>query len=759
MPYWEYTWSNVSLLIQSDKEEGVTTFGDSAGKQSLDYSGGTNNVKHTNEVRTPFGGSSIKFSGGVSGADDNYLRIANPNDGNLGFGGTHICIEFFVKTSLTPDTSEGAIIVQKREDDQDLYPYFEIKMTQQGLIHVEFFDGGQGGNTISSTSTTLVNDDKWHYVVAELTRTNVGSSGVNLSLYLDGSFEGGIHNNASFGTNSFDGSLVIGDDQISTGSNARDDFEGYINGFRITSHNRYNSTFDLTDVISGPLPEDSTDTHWSDVKVLIQSDRQSDGTFPTDSSSNAYTIERPSNGPIVTEEAADPFRVGYNHPDQLINSINLNTDADWNKVVLACPFNTNFDDKSNSGHTLTAGSSASGGNATTVITEKKFGLGSLYLDGDDWVDVAASTHSDFHFGTGDFTIEAWIKTSTLSPQVIIAKTNANDYNYGWMFRVDTSSSGGDIEFIGKGSANTTDISVSSSPSLGGSGAAVYDGNWHHVAVTRNDTSLKLWVDGVQAGSETITSGFDFNEYGANGGAVQIGRLYYTEPTYQYFNGHIDDLRVTKGVGRAITLPKRGHTEQGAIKFDGSGDFIEVDHNSDGSLDFGSGYFTIAFWMYIENWPASYRGTMISQGDGADGYRSFEIYLSTNATMTASVVTSTGSELQLHSGSGIIKKRRWTHVALTRNKSDMRFYINGVEVDDGSFSGDVYYNDRPTIIGGRWLNGSLQPPDTSGSYEYEGYLYDVMIAKNVSLFDGFKGSGGTDESANVPQGKLPDGDLL
>ena len=85
---------------------------------------------------------------------------------------------------------------------------------------------------------------------------------------------------------------------------------------------------------------------------------------------------------------------------------------------------------------------------------------------------------------------------------------------------------------------------------------------------------------------------------------------------------------------------------------------------------------------------------------------------------------------------------------------MRLYLNGIEVDSGSFSGDVIYNDRPTVIGGRFHSGITQT-----WYEYEGYLYDIMIAKNISLFDEFKGSGSTDEAANVPQGKLPDGDLL
>jgi hypothetical protein len=54
------------------------------------------------------------------------------------------------------------------------------------------------------------------------------------------------------------------------------------------------------------------------------------------------------------------------------------------------------------GHTFTAS-----GQAQTDTAEKKFGVSSGLFDGTDYISSANS--ADWDFGTGDFTIEGWIR--------------------------------------------------------------------------------------------------------------------------------------------------------------------------------------------------------------------------------------------------------------------------------------------------------------------------------------------------------------
>jgi len=63
--------------------------------------------------------------------------------------------------------------------------------------------------------------------------------------------------------------------------------------------------------------------------------------------------------------------------------------------------------------------------------------------------------------------------------------------------------------------------------------------WTHLAVTRSGTNLKAFVNGVISGTPITnsTQNYDTIKY--------IGR----NPAGEYFNGYIDDLRITKGVAR------------------------------------------------------------------------------------------------------------------------------------------------------------------------------------------------------------------
>lgn len=163
---------------------------------------------------------------------------------------------------------------------------------------------------------------------------------------------------------------------------------------------------------------------------------------------------------------------------------------------------------------------------------------SLLLDGTtDWVTLPHATR--FDFGSGDFTIEGWYKTTTndinlwskrlgvtWAPVSIVATTGII------AVRASTSGAAWAANFNANGSSN--------------------DGAWHHVAVVRYGTALYLFVDGVkQTATGTVTGALMTNTSDVHMGGNSDGS--------GCMNGKMDDWRVTKGYARytaTFTPPSR-----------------------------------------------------------------------------------------------------------------------------------------------------------------------------------------------------------
>ena len=215
-------------------------------------------------------------------------------------------------------------------------------------------------------------------------------------------------------------------------------------------------------------------------------------------------------------------------------------DVNFPKVKLLLPFDgsngaTTTNDESNSTHSVTFA-----GGAQISTAESKFGGSSLYLNGDSGTKLTISQSSDFDFGTGDFTIEFWIKTSLSNNDSQSRRVISFGDNNANRIQIFLSSDG--IDFYNISSVKVDgDIDVA-------------DGNWHHVAFTRSGTSLKGFVDGVQSGS-TATNSTDYD----NAAALTIGA--YASTGLGRVVGYLEDLRITKGLARytsAFTAPTIGH---------------------------------------------------------------------------------------------------------------------------------------------------------------------------------------------------------
>lgn len=182
------------------------------------------------------------------------------------------------------------------------------------------------------------------------------------------------------------------------------------------------------------------------------------------------------------------------------------------------------------GHTFTR----AGTNAAISTVASKFGGASLSFPVAN-ENITSNSSSDFAFGTGDFTIEEWIQFSdyTLVQQGLFSTVQ----NAGGVGISISSSNGVFNVYIGSGAAGSNVLS-------GVASGIVDSSTFHHVAVTRAGTTLRLFIDGVQKGSTTDSSNLDRTIAGVG--------TFYTDTTgsaTRGFTGYVDDLRITKGVAR------------------------------------------------------------------------------------------------------------------------------------------------------------------------------------------------------------------
>lgn len=180
------------------------------------------------------------------------------------------------------------------------------------------------------------------------------------------------------------------------------------------------------------------------------------------------------------------------------------------------------------------------GDAKLSTSVKKFGTASLALDGTgDYITIPSQ--ADFNFGTGDFTIEGWFyKTATPSNTFLFDFRTTDNSVAPCLFTATNN-----LSYYTAGGTRIT--ATSALPSLN---------TWYHIALARQGTNTKLFVNGTQVGSTYV----DNNNYIQS--PVTIGARWNTTAN-QFWTGYIDDIRISKGVARytgtfvAPTVPLTG----------------------------------------------------------------------------------------------------------------------------------------------------------------------------------------------------------
>ena len=92
-------------------------------------------------------------------------------------------------------------------------------------------------------------------------------------------------------------------------------------------------------------------------------------------------------------------------------------------------------------------------------------------------------------GTSDFTVEAWVRTSTTSDGVIIQSRQNGSTGGQWTLRIGDGAS-----HVGK--VNFWDHSGSAYGFQCRSTSTINDDLWHHIAFRRSGTDGQIFIDGV-----------------------------------------------------------------------------------------------------------------------------------------------------------------------------------------------------------------------------------------------------------------------
>ena len=209
-------------------------------------------------------------------------------------------------------------------------------------------------------------------------------------------------------------------------------------------------------------------------------------------------------------------------------------DPDFANVALLCHFDgtdgsTDFVDNSPSPKTLTAF-----GNAQIDTAQSKFGGASGLFDGSgDWVSTPAN--AAFNFGSGDFCIEGFVRpASVASRRLICGQLDADTTEVSTSVIVEMMATGNLRSYAFSGTTLIWNLSGSASMEVD---------TWHHIAVTRSGTNVRIFLDGALDGIAADVSA----AVNSSGSSFSLGRG--GEFNNLYWFGHLDEFRVTKGVAR------------------------------------------------------------------------------------------------------------------------------------------------------------------------------------------------------------------
>jgi len=401
--------------------------------------------------------------------------------------------------------------------------------------------------------------------------------------------------------------------------------------------------------------------------------------------------------------------------------------------------NNTFTDSSTNGFTVTESGSVVQGSFSPYGDNW-----SVFFDGsNDYVELPAN--SNYVFGTGDFTIEAWINTDGSDYFSIFQNCpfNTSAATDDYFFGVTTT---GAVEFARHGGVATVTSST----------GAVTLNKWHHVAVTRTSSVMTIWVDGASAATSTDSNLISYNIN------QNVAHTIGWRVTPNFGGGYLSNLRVLNGTAlytTGFTVPTSPLTAITNTAFLGLQSNRFIDNSTVGNsitaangtavsrfspfesnkpyditVDGGSAYFngssdlassgsvnwstytdiTLEAWVYPTSLSSNTAHVLMGTASGASGYTAFYLYSDGRIGIGITGVN------EIASSSGAVIDNEWQHVAAVKSGSTTTLYVNGTSVASATTA--VWSNNSAVVRVGR----------ANTTERLYGYMSDARILLGTAL---------------------------
>jgi hypothetical protein len=396
------------------------------------------------------------------------------------------------------------------------------------------------------------------------------------------------------------------------------------------------------------------------------------------------------------------------------------------------------------------------GNVQLSTDVFKNGAGSMFFDGTE-DSVVMGDSSQFTFGTGDFTIEAWVYiTRVWGTHAIVSQRSdlQNELFFGFdpvngctLFMYCDGVSG----ISGGRYPHPTPMTLNA---------------WHHVVAMRRSGVAYISLDGNIQTGVSFTRNLTSTHCCIGSDSVLSGT--------GVFSGYIDDLRITKGYTRYtqnFTPPSQSFATQytstvydanyanvslllngngtngsqvftdlssspniitaygnaqistsvkkfgtGSMYFDGNGDVLKTPPAS--AFTFGTGDFTVEGWFYQttdNTYPSAFE---INNHLGVGGILFITRY---NGTACIYAADTGGGAFIAPQATTL---NTWNHIAWVRNNSVLRTYVNGVSSSSNALTLNITATTSVTIGGEQSV--------TTG-YCFPGYIDDFRVTKGIARY--------------------------
>lgn len=370
-----------------------------------------------------------------------------------------------------------------------------------------------------------------------------------------------------------------------------------------------------------------------------------------------------------------------------------------------------------------------------VTGEYSMSLSKVSLDS---VNLPLEFDSVANIGGTDFTVEAWIKLSTMPA------SNVTTSSY-MLLGVSSSSTDGYGIFIG----STTIYAVGAGGTIkyAESTHSLSANAWNHISCVRKNGYLKFFVNGVNL---NVISLFDIT---APYTVTDTSKIFIgaRNGTACFFDGLISNLRLIRGtsiydsnfnvvpvVGGANISSPVPLTEY--ISTTGTGTYITsntlrnstnvphagigsslefnknvfIDITENDNVYFGSADFTIECWVHVDS---------AQQHSHIFGSEDITLFVGDNAGSAdlsiRSVVTGVGTFI------GTLTIGQWSHIALVRSGDSLSFYQDGTLLQTKTVNVSL----------GSSKNFSIGRPITSlaSVYTFQGNLADIRIIRGTAVY--------------------------